>query len=137
MMWERRLEKLPLVDAQGRLVGLITAKDLSRDLALTSATRDDKGRLGFHGQKPVNDADAAEFRCGDGHARLGHRVHVGAYKGGFQLYLAGEPGVAVNVPPAFYGRKSGYQQHVVVGQGQRYGFQVPPRQDDCRNEPTL
>ena len=42
---ERRLEKLPLVDGQGRLVGLITAKDLARDLALTMATRDEKGRL--------------------------------------------------------------------------------------------
>ena len=42
---ERRLEKLPLVDGQGRLVGLITAKDLARDLALTKATRDEKGRL--------------------------------------------------------------------------------------------
>lgn len=42
---ERRVEKLPLVDGQGRLAGLITAKDLSRDLALTWATRDEKGRL--------------------------------------------------------------------------------------------
>jgi IMP dehydrogenase len=42
---ERRLEKLPLVDRQGRLVGLITAKDLSRDSGLDGVTRDDKGRL--------------------------------------------------------------------------------------------
>ena len=42
---KRRLEKLPLVDGQGRLVGLITAKDLALDLAMTRATRDDKGRL--------------------------------------------------------------------------------------------
>jgi IMP dehydrogenase len=33
------------VDARGRLAGLITAKDLSRDVALGRATRDDKGRL--------------------------------------------------------------------------------------------
>lgn len=45
LMSERRLEKLPLVDAHGRLAGLITAKDLSRDVALGHATRDDKGRL--------------------------------------------------------------------------------------------
>jgi IMP dehydrogenase len=44
-LFDRRLEKLPLVDGQGRLVGLITAKDLARDLALTMATRDEKGRL--------------------------------------------------------------------------------------------
>ena len=45
MLSERRLEKLPLVDGQGRLVGLITAKDLSRGLGLNLATRDEKGRL--------------------------------------------------------------------------------------------
>ena len=42
---EHRLEKLPLVDAQGKLVGLITAQDLSRDSDLGQATRDEKGRL--------------------------------------------------------------------------------------------
>ncbi len=42
---ERRLEKLPLVDDQNRLVGLITAKDLSKDRSLAWATRDEKGRL--------------------------------------------------------------------------------------------
>ncbi len=42
---EHRIEKLPLVDAEGHLVGLITAKDLSRNFSLTKATRDDKGRL--------------------------------------------------------------------------------------------
>jgi len=51
MLAARRLEKLPLVDGQGRLVGLITAKDLSRDLGLGGGmsryapTRDEKGRL--------------------------------------------------------------------------------------------
>ncbi|MBM3949513.1 MAG: IMP dehydrogenase [SAR202 cluster bacterium] len=42
---QRRLEKLPLVDGQGRLVGLITAKDLVRDPTLHDASRDGKGRL--------------------------------------------------------------------------------------------
>lgn len=42
---EHRVEKLPLVDHQGRLVGLITAKDLLRNLGLSRATRDRKGRL--------------------------------------------------------------------------------------------
>jgi len=45
LLSERRLEKLPLVDDQDRLVGLITAKDLSRDRSLARATRDEKGRL--------------------------------------------------------------------------------------------
>ena len=45
LLAERRLEKLPLVDSEGRLTGLITAKDLANDLALSGATRDEKGRL--------------------------------------------------------------------------------------------
>ena len=44
-LFEHRLEKLPLVDREGRLAGLITAKDLSQDPSLNKATRDDKGRL--------------------------------------------------------------------------------------------
>ena len=39
------MEKLPLVDGEGRLTGLITAKDLSRNLELADDTRDGKGRL--------------------------------------------------------------------------------------------
>ena len=42
---EHRLEKLPLVDQDGRLAGLITAKDLSEDRDFSQATRDEKGRL--------------------------------------------------------------------------------------------
>jgi IMP dehydrogenase len=42
---QHRLEKLPLVDREGRLAGLITAKDLSKNLGLSQATRDEKGRL--------------------------------------------------------------------------------------------
>jgi len=45
LLSERRLEKLPLVDDQDRLVGLITAKDLFKDRSLARATRDEKGRL--------------------------------------------------------------------------------------------
>lgn len=42
---EHRLEKLPLVDAEGRLSGLITTKDLRRTLQHPKATKDPKGRL--------------------------------------------------------------------------------------------
>jgi len=45
ILLERRLEKLPVVDSRGRLVGLITAKDLSREQGFDDATCDDKGRL--------------------------------------------------------------------------------------------
>ena len=44
-MSQHRLEKLPLVDKEGRLAGLITTKDLSKNLGSNRATRDEKGRL--------------------------------------------------------------------------------------------
>jgi IMP dehydrogenase len=45
LMVERKIKKLPLVDERGALVGLITARDLTRQRRLPFATRDDKGRL--------------------------------------------------------------------------------------------
>ena len=45
MMVERKVKKLPLVDDAGRLIGLITAKDITRQERLPFATRDAVGRL--------------------------------------------------------------------------------------------
>src|SRR5919199_66130 len=45
LLHEHRIEKLPLVDEQGRLRGLITARDLMRVYQHPRATRDDTGRL--------------------------------------------------------------------------------------------
>ena len=42
---EHRVEKLPLVDREGRVAGLITAKDVLRTLQYPQATKDAKGRL--------------------------------------------------------------------------------------------
>ena len=44
-MVERKVKKLPLIDSQGRLTGLITARDLVRQRRLPFATRDSQGRL--------------------------------------------------------------------------------------------
>ena len=44
-MVERKVKKLPLVDREGRLIGLITARDLMRQRRLPFATRDEQGRL--------------------------------------------------------------------------------------------
>ena len=44
-MVERKIKKLPLVDEAGRLVGLITAKDILKQNRLPFATRDRHGRL--------------------------------------------------------------------------------------------
>jgi len=45
IMTERKVKKLPLVDSDGTLVGLITAKDILRQERLPFATRDAQGRL--------------------------------------------------------------------------------------------
>ena len=44
-MATHRVKKLPLVDPSGRLIGLVTARDLVRQRELPCATRDDQGRL--------------------------------------------------------------------------------------------
>ena len=45
VMREHKIKKLPLVDTEGRLTGLVTAKDLIKQERLPFATRDDHGRL--------------------------------------------------------------------------------------------
>ena len=45
IMVERKIKKLPLVDHDGRLTGLITARDITRQRLLPFATRDVHGRL--------------------------------------------------------------------------------------------
>ena len=45
-MVERKVKKFPLVDADGTLLGLITARDLVRRRRMPFATRDLQGRLG-------------------------------------------------------------------------------------------
>jgi IMP dehydrogenase len=45
IMVERKVKKLPLVGDDGTLLGLITAKDINRQVRLPFATRDAQGRL--------------------------------------------------------------------------------------------
>ncbi len=45
ILHENKIEKLPLVDARDRLVGLITSKDITKRRQFPSATKDAKGRL--------------------------------------------------------------------------------------------
>jgi IMP dehydrogenase len=45
LMIERKIKKLPLVDREGTLIGLITARDIVRQERLPFATRDAHGRL--------------------------------------------------------------------------------------------
>jgi IMP dehydrogenase len=44
-LFEHRIEKLPLVDSEGRLAGLITAQDIIKIQKHPNATKDNRGRL--------------------------------------------------------------------------------------------
>lgn len=45
LLHKHRIEKLPLVDRQGRIAGLITSKDLIKRRKFPMATKDEEGRL--------------------------------------------------------------------------------------------
>lgn len=45
VLHRHKIEKLPVVDADGRLKGLITVKDISKRLQYPLATKDEQGRL--------------------------------------------------------------------------------------------
>ncbi len=45
ILHRNKVEKLPVVDADGRLKGLITVKDISKRLEFPDATKDSQGRL--------------------------------------------------------------------------------------------
>lgn len=45
LLQKHRIEKLPLVDDDGRLAGLITVKDIQKRLEFPNASRDEHGRL--------------------------------------------------------------------------------------------
>ena len=44
ILHRNKIEKLPVVDADGRLKGLITVKDISKSIKYPDATKDDQGR---------------------------------------------------------------------------------------------
>jgi IMP dehydrogenase len=45
ILYQNRIEKLPLVDADGKLVGLITGSDIEKRITFTNAAKDPGGRL--------------------------------------------------------------------------------------------
>jgi IMP dehydrogenase len=45
ILYDRRIEKLPLVDANGKLAGMITTQDIKKREMFTDAAKDAKGRL--------------------------------------------------------------------------------------------
>ncbi|HWQ24294.1 MAG TPA: IMP dehydrogenase [Gaiellaceae bacterium] len=59
ILHRHKVEKLPVVDADGRLRGLITVKDISKRIAYPDATKDEQGRLRVGAAVGVGD-DALE-----------------------------------------------------------------------------
>jgi IMP dehydrogenase len=45
ILYQNRIEKLPLVDESGRLVGLITGSDIEKRITFTNAAKDSNGQL--------------------------------------------------------------------------------------------
>jgi IMP dehydrogenase len=45
ILYQNRIEKLPLVDGEGRLVGLITGSDIEKRITFTNAAKDANGQL--------------------------------------------------------------------------------------------
>lgn len=45
ILYQNRIEKLPLVDANGRLAGLITSQDIEKRQRYTDSAKDEQGRL--------------------------------------------------------------------------------------------
>ena len=45
ILGKHRIEKLPVVDDDGRITGLITVKDINKKIKYPNATKDDQGRL--------------------------------------------------------------------------------------------
>src|SRR5215813_12264426 len=45
ILHKHKIEKLPVVDGEGRLRGLITVKDIQKRIEFPNATKDDQGRL--------------------------------------------------------------------------------------------
>lgn len=63
MLHEHRIEKLPLVDKEGRLAGLITLKDLMKQAQFPQATKDARGRLAVGAAVGVKENDIARVEC--------------------------------------------------------------------------
>ncbi|MEQ7872608.1 IMP dehydrogenase [Sphingomonas sp. ASV193] len=56
ILHQRRIEKLLVVDGEGRCVGLITVKDIEKAVASPHATKDEQGRLRVAAASTVGDA---------------------------------------------------------------------------------
>ncbi len=63
ILHQHRIEKLPLVDGQGRVAGLITLKDLMKIAQFPKATKDARGRLAVGAAVGVRKKELKRVEC--------------------------------------------------------------------------
>lgn len=63
LLHQHRIEKLPLVDEQGRVAGLITLKDIMKLQQFPKATKDARGRLAVGAAVGVKPRDMERVEC--------------------------------------------------------------------------
>jgi IMP dehydrogenase len=63
ILHEQRIEKLPLVDEQGRVAGLITLKDIMKIAQFPKATKDSRGRLAVGAAVGVRKKELKRVEC--------------------------------------------------------------------------
>lgn len=63
MLHDHRIEKLPLVDAEGHVAGLVTLKDITKQLQYPHATKDARGRLAVGAAVGVKPRDMERVEC--------------------------------------------------------------------------
>ncbi|MEI6675250.1 MAG: IMP dehydrogenase [Verrucomicrobiota bacterium] len=104
ILYQNRIEKLPLVDASGHLVGLITGSDIEKRITFTNAAKDQNGQLRCGGAVGVGpdciDRGRALIDAGADalfiDAATGHTRHVMEVIGKLRA-LSDRPVVAGNV----------------------------------------
>ena len=101
VLHEHRIEKLPLVDDDGRLLGLITVKDIDKRIEKPKATIDDSGRLRVGAAVGVTDIE--------------ERTELLAAAGADMLVIDTAHGHTAGVVQAVRTIKKGWPEIVVVG----------------------
>ena len=101
ILWQHRIEKLPIVDESGALRGLITVKDIKKQTEYPAATQDERGRLRVAAAVGVGRRRARASRGARRRRRrrarrrhlprplAGCARHVKQIKGGFDIEVIG------------------------------------------------
>ncbi len=101
LMKSNRIEKLPLVDEEYRLVGLVTVKDIHKATTFPDSARDQKGRL----------CCAAALSCG---SDLEERAHALVQAGVDVLVVDSAHGHTANVENAVRSLRHWFKEHFIV-----------------------